>query len=355
MKLKTLAACALVGFSLPALAKLPYYPVQFPRDEGAHHANVPYPVNALTEWWYYNGKITSTKGRKLGYFVAAFHLIVPLDARDKARIKSTSETIEQSILMVQVMDIDKQKVYGKTFLYSQDDSSFSTDSLNIKFADDFSLKQAGDTYFVKDTAQTDDGTTLKFDLAMTGTRAPLLVGKTGLIDMWDDTNSYYYSNTRLQTMGTVQVGDEVFNIDPGASASWMDHQWGDFIPTPDKAQWIWSSAQLDNGMDISVFEMMDAQTGQPLWRLGNIIMPDNSRAYTTRVTITPSLARAGASTYPQTYRIAVAPLNLQMNLDAMTPDQSANGFWEGIHSVSGLYNGKVVKGFAFVENTVKYE
>ena len=347
MYFRKMTALALVGFCIPAMAKLPYYPIQFPRDEGAHHANVPYPVNALTEWWYYNGKLTSTKGRRLGYFVAAFHLNIPFNAK--------SESIQQSVLMVQITDIDNQKVYGKTTIYPEDSVNFSTDALNIKLADDFSLKQAGDTYYVKDTTVTDNGPTLKFDLAMTPTRAPLLVGKSGLIDMWDDTNSYYYSNTRLQTMGTVQVGDEVFNIDTETSASWMDHQWGDFIPTPDKAQWIWSSAQLDNGMDISVFELMDSQTGQPLWKLGNIIMPDNSRSYTTRINITPSLARAGGSPYPLTYRIIVSPLNLQMELKAMAPEQSANGFWEGIHQVTGLYNGKVVKGFSFVENTVKYE
>ncbi len=171
--------------------------------------------------------------------------------------------------------------------------------------------------------------------------------------MWDNTNSYYYSNTRLKTEGTIQIGNDVITINPDESSSWMDHQWGDFTLDSGKAQWIWTSSQLDNDMDLSVFELINPQTKQPIWGLANVIMPDGSHAYTKKIKMIPS--NNGNSGYPQTYDIEVKPLNMRLTLDSMVPDQNSNGFWEGIHETSGLYGAKTVKGYSFVENTVHYK
>ena len=50
--------------------------------------------------------------------------------------------------------------------------------------------------------------------------------------MGDDTIAIYYTYTRLNTMGYIQIDNETFEIDSEKSLSWMDHQWGDFITLP---------------------------------------------------------------------------------------------------------------------------
>jgi predicted secreted hydrolase len=341
------AAGIVAASSISAYAKLPYFPVSFPRDDAAHHENVPYPVTNFTEWWYFNGKLVSAEGRKFAYFVAVFHLDMP-------EAKRSSASMRAAVLMVQITDIDRQKVYGNTMIYTDDDAIFSSKELNIQLSNDLSLWSNGQSYYLTEAMQPNKGPALKFNLAFTPTKAPLLINKNGLIDMWDDTNSYYYSNTRLKTMGTIQIDNDVYSVNPDDSSSWMDHQWGDFTLNTDKAQWIWTSSQLDNGMDLSVFELINPDTKEPIWGLANVIMPDNSRAYTRQIKITPSMAYGGNSKYPLSYQVAVKPLHLQLTLDAMARDQNSNGFWEGIHDVTGLYKGNVVKGYAFVENTVNY-
>ena len=55
--MKKLFALLLLSITSNALANLPYYPLQFPRDEGAHVKNIPYAYQHLIEWWYFNGLI----------------------------------------------------------------------------------------------------------------------------------------------------------------------------------------------------------------------------------------------------------------------------------------------------------
>lgn len=342
---KTLVLFLFVNlFSLPVFASLPYYPIQFPRDDAAHHANVPYPVKNLTEWWYYNGKLTSTTGRKFGYFIAVFH-IVPPGKRDA-----------ESILMVQLTDLDNQKVYGTVKAYQPKETQFDPYVLDIRLAKDFSLNRVLSLYSIDQNVTIPNAPKISLNLTLSPVKAPLLINKNGLTEIYDNTNSYYYSQVRMKTEGILQVGNEVFAIDNVGenSISWMDHQWGDFILSPKKSRWIWASVQLDNGMDFSAWELVDPKTGKPVWKLSNVIMPDDSRFYTNDIEILP-LERNTRSHYPARYVVNIRPLGLTVKLDSLSPNQDINGFWEGAHAVSGYHNANLVSGFSYVENTIEYQ
>lgn len=331
-------------FPFSVFANLPYYPIQFPRDDAAHHANVPYPIKNLTEWWYYNGKLTTTSGRNFGYFVAVFHIIPP------------GKREAESVLMVQLTDIDQQKVYGTTKLYPPKSTTFDTNELNVKLGNDFYLNKLSSLYNIEQKIKIPNAPKIVLNLTLSPSKTPLLINKTGLTDMYDGTNSYYYSNVRMKTEGTLQVGDDIFTVDHAAenSVSWMDHQWGDFVLSPQKSRWIWTSVQLDNGIDFSAWELIDPKTGKVVWKIGNIIMPDDSRFYTNNIDIEP-MTRDKRSHYPARYRVSIYPLGLTVKLDSLAPHQDSNGFWEGAHAASGYFDGNKVAGFSYVENTVEYQ
>lgn len=94
---KLFFAILLILFSPLAFANLPYFPVSFPRDEGAHYKNVPYSYQRLVEWWYLNGKLTSDDGKNLSYDVAIFNGSV------------ANGRITQPMLHIQVVDLDQKK------------------------------------------------------------------------------------------------------------------------------------------------------------------------------------------------------------------------------------------------------
>jgi predicted secreted hydrolase len=328
-----------------AYANLPYYPIQFPRDDAAHYSNVPYPVNNLTEWWYYNGKVVTTEGRQLGYMISIFNI-------NNNMSKTQSMKYSQSILMMQITDLASKKVYGKTIEYLNQSANFNCEELSIHLRDDFSLSKLNDSYLLTANVKVNDGPFIKINLTLSPTKLPLLVNGNGLIDMWDNTNSYYYSNTRLKTEGDLQINNEHFDINSSLSHSWMDHQWGDFTVDSKAAQWIWSSIMLDDGTDLSVMELVDPKTEKVVSRYANIII-NNNTVYTSDFEFTPGKIQ-GKNKYPQTYQVFIPSINLQLALDSMSPNQDSLGFWDGIHNVSGFSQNGVATGFSYVENTIVF-
>lgn len=324
-------------------ANLPFHPIQFPRDEAGHYQNVPYPVKNMMEWWYYNGTVKTKTGRTLGYYLSFNYIYI-----------APNHFIP--FLQVQVSDVDKQKVYGKhLYFVGEKNSSISTEVLDVKFGKDFTLRKENETYQADGTIQLEPGSQLKFSLHLTPKREAVLIGENGLIDMTNNTNSYYYSHTRLKTEGYFQINKEVLEIDPAESLSWMDHQWGDFLIVPGRDQWMWTSIQLENNLDINLFVRIDKKTKEPVAGMANIFFPDGSKkiiqfpnySYLPRA-LTPG------DKHPLTYDLSIPDINLNLILDALVPGQDVNGIWEGVSAAQGKYKDVAVKGQAYTENTVKY-
>ena len=55
--------------------------------------------------------------------------------------------------------------------------------------------------------------------------------------------SYYYSLTRLDSSGTVRVGEATYQV---SGSSWMDHEWSTSYLTADQVGWDWFALQLDD-------------------------------------------------------------------------------------------------------------
>lgn len=325
-------------------ANLPYFPIQFPRDEAAHFENVPYSLNTLSEWWYYNGTLTSKTGRKLGYYLSYIYVY---DAH-------THMTVP--VLQIQVTDIDKQKVYGKQLFMLPKLSTISSTQLSIHYGKTFSLQKYGQTYVLNARLNSEQGETLSLSLRFTPNPLldPMLINDKGMIDMWPGTNSYYYSIPELVTEGYVQIGSEVFELDANRSLSWMDHQWGDFVLIRGKNQWMWTSIQLQNGLDANVFVFVDDKTKQPLYAYVTILKPDHSLLSFTdlkRFSYTAHEVPQGEK-HPHTYDLTIPELELDIHLNALAPGQDVNGIWEGVSKAEGSYQGKPISGQAYTESRV---
>src|SRR5262245_24971528 len=111
-------------------ASLPYFPLSFPRDEGAHYKNVPYSYKELIEWWYINGKIKSDDGKNLSYDIALFN------------VAALNGVITKPMLHIQVVDLDKKKTFGAEKEYPYNTGNVATDKLDIVVNDDYSLHKA---------------------------------------------------------------------------------------------------------------------------------------------------------------------------------------------------------------------
>jgi predicted secreted hydrolase len=341
-KLVLSAVCSLMLGST-AFANVPYYPIQFPRDDAGHLANTPYPVKNMSEWWYYSGKLTSEKGRHFGYYFIIFNIT-----------HYVGKKVSIPFYTLQLTDIDNNKVYGNVVFYPNKETQISTKQLDIALGKDkeVTLQNSSGVFQLNSTTQTKQKNVVKLSLAMKPQRKPLFIGKNGLIPMGPDTNSYYYSFTRLSTTGSIQIDNETFKIDPNQSSSWMDHQWGDFILSG-KNKWFWTSIRLDNNMDLNLTNVLDSSTKEPgAIKMTNILMPDGKVIFTSDFTVKQTVHNPYE--FPLTYDIEVKPIQLKLHITSLADNQNCNTFWEGISKVDGTYKGKPVHGYTYVENTSRY-
>ena len=333
-----LPAMALFPTVRSALADLPYQKIEWPSDDKPHLGD----PQVVTEWWYYTGKLTAVKGEQIkhfSYYLTAQYL------RD---INGNTPTV-----YAQVTDIEDKKVYGNTF--QPGDAKIASDTLRLT-SKDFGLEADNGKYHLR-LATSAQGTAISFNLVLTPKKAPLLIGpnpsQRGLVTMGNNTNSYYYSITRLQTEGFIQIGGEKFTIDPDTrlSRSWMDHQWGDFsIAQVLKTNpWIWMAIQLDDGTDMNVGEFVSPETGKPNLGnpLANISLPDGAAQYKPAAMIPGPEYEAG---YPLGYTLQIEDRSYRM--DSIVPNQNTNEVWMGIMSVNGQDVRKPNASFATVETTI---
>src|SRR5579862_9880525 len=127
---KIFAAFVFFCLLTPAFASLPYFPINFPRDEGAHYKNVPYKYSLLTEWWYFNGRVVTDDGKKLSYDIALFNPAFNLVG-----------LIRQPIVDIQISKLDDKTALGTRKIYPLNSGTVSTDKLDIVLENDYSLKQ----------------------------------------------------------------------------------------------------------------------------------------------------------------------------------------------------------------------
>jgi len=330
--------------SSSVFANLPYFPINFPRDAGAHYKNIPYQYDHLIEWWYFNGRVTTNDGKHLSYDVAFFNSAINM-----------GNIYTQPMLHIQVSDLDQHKSFGTAKTYSLGSGNLATDKLDITLGDEYKLqevKQNGKTVYLLKAVGNNLNYQIKMDLVLEPISQPLLINGNGLMPMSDTTNSYYYSIPRFKTSGQIKINDVVYEVKNEAGDTWSDHQWGDF--DVEKNGWEWFSIRLENGLIANIFLVVEFKSRHVVTGLANIILPNGETRFmpykdfiVTRDNdwIDPKTSIH----YPMTFNFKFPELGLEMTNVAAFSEQQVNGYWEGYCNTSAIYNKQAVNGFSFAE------
>src|SRR5262249_10952387 len=94
-----------------------------------------------------------------------------------------------------------------------------------------------------------DTTDYAIKLSLRGQKPAARHNGDGLVNLGIAGFSYYYSRTHMAVTGSI--------VDHGATIpvtglAWMDHQWGNFIPTAGGG-WDWFSIQLANDVEYMIY------------------------------------------------------------------------------------------------------
>jgi len=320
---------------------------RFPDDHGPH-------PDFRNEWWYLTGNLDGQNGERFGYELTIFRfLLMPSVRRQQAsRWRSNQVYIGHFAIT---------DVRNEQFHVAQ---RFSRGSFGLAGAraepfrvwvEDWSIA-AGSAAAMTWHIQAADHDML-VDLNLTPLKPPVLNGDNGLsIKSAEPGNaSYYYSISRLQTEGILQIGAQRFAV---SGFSWLDREWSSSALSADQAGWDWFALQLDDGSELMLYQLRQLDGSRDPVSAGTWISrsgdSDHLDAGEFRIEVTQFWDSPLGGRYPSGWQVSVPGLDLQLDVQPVINDQELSTtvlYWEGAVDVSGKRNGETLGGRGYVELT----
>ena len=331
-------------------AALPGYKFQFPRDHGSHPAY-------QTEWWYYTGHLKSKTGRGFGYQLTFFRTALTPSLKGR-----TSQWAIRDVIFAHFALTD---INGKRF--------FNTDRINrtalkMAGADQAGTKSPriwiqdwqmrfeganGERQTLRAQGEADE-TNFAIVLQQRALKAPVIHGQNGVSQKSAGYGraSHYYSLTRLQSTGSVTIGNETFQV---TGQSWFDHEFGSNQMDQSQVGWDWFSLQLDDGRELMLYQLRLTKGRIEPLSSGTVIGKDGR---TRRLKVndfqiqslstwrSPRSPRSGG-VYPSKWRVRVPKEKIDLIITPSLADQELNtrrgarfDYWEGSINFNGSHTGQ---------------
>ena len=318
----------------------------FPEDHGAH-------PEFLTEWWYYTGNLFTEEGRHFGYQLTFFRRAIS-DQQSSDRLSNwASDQVYFAHFAVTDTSRNEHYVFDEIARGSANLAGTSIDPLFSIWLKDWEINQISENQFSM-VAEVDD---LKIDFILTDLKGIIFHGNSGLSQKGEEIGnaSYYFSQTRLETVGIVQILEEEFAVQ---GYSWMDHEFGTSTLGSDQIGWDWFSIQLDDNSEIMMFQIRDENGGISPFSSGTIIGPGgftkNLQSSDFTIEVLETWENSDGIVYPSKWRIISEENNINLEVKPLIKDQEIDLFfryWEGAVRVSGMNDGVPVAGYGYVELT----
>jgi predicted secreted hydrolase len=168
--------------------------------------------------------------------------------------------------------------------------------------------------------------------------------------------SYYYSFTRLNTTGSVTVGDNRVSV---TGLSWLDREWSTSLLGRTQVGWDWFSIQLEDETEIMHFRLRDSEGSAADYRDGVIIDKDGTKRKLDVQNIrleelSTWRNERGDAVYPSKWRLSIPDENIDLELEPFLNDQELDltiRYWEGAIRATGTRNATPITGTGYAELT----
>lgn len=325
--------------------------LDFPADYGAH-------PEYRTEWWYFTGNLLSADDRRFGYEMTIFrNALTPMDS-----LESTSDWSTNELYMGHFSLADPETgtfhAFERFARGAADLAGAESPPFNV-WLEDWTMTSTSDSpddLFPLRLQAEEDG--VGIDLMLEASKPMVLQGDRG----WDPKGagngnaSYYFSFTRIETTGTVTLGEEVL---PVAGSSWKDHEWSTSALGEDEVGWDWFALQLDDGRDIMFYQLRRADGSQSPFTGGALVEVDGSHRYIVRGEVDLQVedeweSPVSGAVYPSGWTLSMPGEDLTLRITPVMPNQELNvsvRYFEGAVDIAGTSGGESVGGVGYVEMT----
>jgi predicted secreted hydrolase len=322
-------------------------PLPFPETYGPH-------PNYRTEWWYYTGNLETADGRHFGYQLTFFRQAL-LPEPDRPASDSDWRTNQLYFAHFTLTDAaDNEFTFSERFSRGAAGLAGAQAEPYRVWLEDWEVQQIGaDQYQL--TAQQGD---IHLELTMVDEKGPVLQGLDGYSQKGTDpaNASYYYSQTRLRSSGTITIGENRYAVE---GLSWKDHEFGTSALSEGQVGWDWFSIQLDNNTELMLYHIRQEDGSIDPYSSGTLVYPDGSTRHLTQADFSITVLDRWASPnsggeYPAAWQVSIPEEEIDLTVRPYIADQEllvTVVYWEGAVRVEGTYGGQLVTGSGYVELT----
>ena len=324
----------------------------FPDDHIAHN-------DYKLEWWYFTGNLSSKNGNKYGYQFTIFRNAL---SGKQSNLNSNFAANQIYFYHLALTDISNNKFYYFED-FAREGANLAGTSLeplkiwvNNSFINaDISKNPREPIFNIKSSAEN-----FAIDLKLIPEKPIVFHGRNGLSQKSNEIGnaSYYYSLTRLKTIGKIYKFDnrnkEIINVEGN---SWFDREWSTSALSKDQVGWDWFSIQLDDSTEIMYFKLRDT-LGRTNFAKGTLINKNGTtkNLYLNDVflEIKDYWNNDKGQKYPSKWVMTIPSENIKLNISTQIPNQELKltvRYYEGSIKIKGFNGKRDVSGFGYVELT----
>ena len=322
----------------------------FPQDHGPH-------ADFRNEWWYLTGNLDSAGGRRFGFELTFFRF-----ALAPTPPVSTSHWSSNQVIIAHFAVTD---VENNEFHVAQ---RFSRGALGLAGAqaepfavwlEDWSIRasQPERESVIENWVLRASDENISLYLRLIAGKPPVLNGIGGLSQKSAAAGnaSYYYSISRLHSVGTLQIANETFDV---SGLSWLDREWSSSALGKDQRGWDWFALQLSDGSDLMFYNIRRADNSQDAHSAGTWIDEHGAAQHLGQADVQIIETRHWESPqggiYPSAWEIRVPAQDLVLHVTPVIADQELSTtlrYWEGAVDVAGQRRHQPIAGRGYVELT----
>ncbi len=308
----------------------------FPYDAGPH-------FGFRSEWWYYTGNLESQNGRLFGYQLTIFRQAL---SADKLESSSTWRTNQVYMAHFAVTDIHAKRFYSFSRMTRGASGLAGAQFKPYRiWVEDWKI----DGSYNSPTLQAQEEE-ISIQLNLESLKDIVLQGDKGLSRKGEGNASYYFSQTRLKTTGTIRIKNNTFQT---TGFSWLDREWSTGGLGKNDIGWDWFSLQLNDNRELMLYVIRQKNGKISSFSSGTLINPDADTKHLTpsQYNIIPLEFWESSKTgiqYPIRWKIEIPEANILLEVKPYIKNQEHHhqfAYWEGAVQVIG----PGIEGVGYVE------
>ncbi|HEY3707664.1 MAG TPA: lipocalin-like domain-containing protein [Terracidiphilus sp.] len=337
---------------------LPGYQFKFPRDSFNHE-------DYQTEWWYYTGNVRAKDGHRFGFELTFFRQgLASTQVSKTVRPEAPAETDSNAwsvrdvwMAHMALSDVDGQKFYHEERLNRAGPGLAGVDAQTELVWNGNWQARIGQREEQLQGVSAEFG----FALKLVRSKPPVIQGQNGVSVKGEGPGhaSHYFSETRLATTGTIELGGESYEVE---GASWMDHEFFTGGMAPNETGWDWLSVQLADGSELMLYRLRHADGSVDSASSGSYVDASGTTEFLSLRDFSMSpvgdawTSAQTKATYPLRWHVSIPRLGMEFEVTTPLRNQEMTerfgpSYWEGAIDITGTRAGAALRGAGYLELT----